>query len=47
MAIEMTSEGDLFFAIVDFMSCITLAKWSCYGQYKLNTSYTAATYYHV
>jgi hypothetical protein len=26
MAIEMTSEGDVFFAIVDFMSCITLAK---------------------
>jgi hypothetical protein len=45
MTIKMTSEGGVFFAIVDLLSFITLAKQSCYGQYKLNTRYTA-TYYH-
>ena len=36
-----------FVSVVDFMSCITVAKgpWYGYGQLKLNPSYTIVRYY--
>jgi len=39
MAIKMTSEGGVFFAIVDFLSCITIAKRPCYAPYKITADY--------
>ena len=38
MAIEMAREGGVFFAIVNFMSCITIAKRPWYGQLKIKPS---------
>jgi hypothetical protein len=46
MVINITSKGGVFFAIINLLSCITLAKQSCYGKHELNTIYTT-TYYHV
>ena len=31
MAIEMAREGGAFFSVVNFLSCITVAKRPCYG----------------
>jgi hypothetical protein len=39
-------QRSVFFAIINLLSCITLAKQSCYGKHELNTIYTT-TYYHV
>ncbi len=33
------------FVIVDFMSCITVAKQPCYGQLKVKPSYKIVRYY--
>jgi hypothetical protein len=40
MAIEMARESAAFFSVVDFMSCITVAKRPCYGLLKIKPSYT-------
>jgi len=45
MAIKMAREAGAFFSVVDFMSCITVAKLPCYGQLKINQSYTIVLYY--
>ncbi len=45
MAIEMTSKGGALFVIVNFMSCITVAKRPCYGQLKVKPSYNIVLYY--
>ena len=45
MAIEMAREAGAFFSVVDFMSCITVAKWPCYGPLKIKPSYTIIRYY--
>ncbi len=31
MAIEMVRKAGPFFSLINFMSCITVAKWPCYG----------------
>jgi hypothetical protein len=45
MAIEMAREAGAFFAVVDFMSCITVAKRPCYGRLKIKRSYNIVRYY--
>ncbi len=45
MAIEMAREAGAFFSVVDFMSCITVAKRPCYGQLKIKRSYNIVHYY--
>jgi hypothetical protein len=45
MAIEMTSESAAFFSVVNFMSCITVAKRPCYRQLKKNPSYNIVHHY--
>ncbi len=44
MAIEKAREAGPFF-VVDFMSCITVAKQPCYGLLKIKPSYTIAHHY--
>jgi len=39
MAFEMAREAGAFFSVVDFMSCITVAKRPCYGPLKIKPSY--------
>ena len=39
MAIEMASEVGAFFSVIDFLSCITVAKRPCYGPLKIKRSY--------
>jgi hypothetical protein len=45
MAIEMAREAGAFFSVVDFMSCITVAKQPCYGQLKMKRGYNIVCYY--
>jgi hypothetical protein len=45
MAIEMASKVDAFFSVINFMSCINVAKQPCYGQLKIKPSYTIVLYY--
>jgi hypothetical protein len=45
MAIEMAHEAGAFFSVVDFMSCITVAKQPCYGRLKIKGSYNIVRYY--
>ncbi len=45
MAIEMAREAGAFFSVVNFMSCITVAKRPCYGQLKIKWSYNIVRYY--
>ncbi len=45
MAIEMASEAGPFFSFVNFMSCITIDKWPCYGPLKIKPSYIIVHYY--
>ncbi len=45
MAIEMAREAGPFFSVVDFMSCITVAKWPSYGLLKIKPSYTTVCHY--
>ncbi len=47
MAIEMAHEAGPFFSVVDFMSCITVAKWPCYGLLKIKPSYNIALYHEL
>jgi len=44
--IEMAREARQFFSVVDFMSCITVAKRPCYGLLKIKLSYTIV-HHHV
>ena len=44
MAFEMAREVGACFSVVDFMSCITVAKRPCYGQLKVKPSYTIVHY---
>jgi hypothetical protein len=39
MTFEMAREAGACFSVVDFMSCITIAKRPCYGPLKIKTSY--------
>ena len=39
MAIEMAREAGQFFSVIDFMSCITIAKRPWYGQLKIKPRY--------
>jgi hypothetical protein len=45
MAIEMASESAAFFCVVDFLSCITVAKRPCYGLLKIKPSYNIVHHY--
>jgi hypothetical protein len=45
MAIEMAREAGTFFSVINLMSCITVAKQPCYGQLKINPSYSIVDYY--
>jgi len=45
MAIEMACEVGAFFSVIDFMSCINVAKQPWYGQLKIKPSYTIVCYY--
>jgi hypothetical protein len=40
MAIEMASKIGAFFSVVNFMSCINVAKRQWYCQLKIKPSYT-------
>ena len=44
MAIKMASEAGPFYSVIDFMSCITIAKQSCYGWLKIKPSYNIVHY---
>jgi hypothetical protein len=45
MAIEMAREVGAFFSVVNFMSCINVAKRLWYGQLKIKPSNTIVRYY--
>jgi len=45
MAIEMARKAGPFFSVVNFMSCITIAKRPCYGPLKIKPSYINVHYY--
>jgi hypothetical protein len=47
MAIKMASTGGAYFYVINFMSCITVAKQPCdgYGQLKVKPSYNIVCYY--
>ncbi len=45
MAIEMAHEAGAFVSVVDFMSCITIAKRPCYGLLNIKWSYNIVRYY--
>jgi hypothetical protein len=45
MAIEMASKAAAFFSVVDYLSCITLAKRPCYGILKIKPSYNIVHQY--
>ena len=45
MATEMAHKADACFSVVSFMSCITIAKWPCYGQFFKKPSYTIVCYH--
>ncbi len=40
IAIEMARKGDAFFSVIDFLSCITVAKQPCHGLLNIKPSYT-------
>ena len=44
MAIETACEAGPFYSVVDFMSCIIVAKWPCYGLLK-KPSYNIVHHY--
>jgi hypothetical protein len=44
MAIEMARKVCAFYSVVDFMSCINLAKRPWYGQLKIKPSYCIVGY---
>jgi hypothetical protein len=44
MAIEMACEAGPFFSVVNFLSCITVAKRPCYGLLKQKPSYKIVLY---
>jgi hypothetical protein len=39
MALEMARDAGACFSVVDFMSCITVAKRPCYGPLKIKPGY--------
>jgi hypothetical protein len=45
MAIEMAHEAGPFFSIIDFMSCMTVAKRPCYGLLKIKLTMYSVSYY--
>jgi hypothetical protein len=45
MAIEMACEAGPFFSVIDFMSCITVAKGPFYGLLKIKPSYAIVHHY--
>jgi len=45
MTIEMARKVGAFFSVVDFMSCINVAKQPWFGQLKIKPSYTIVHYY--
>ncbi len=45
MAIEMAREAGAFFSVINFMSCITVAKQPCYCWLKIKQSYNIVRYY--
>ncbi len=45
MAIEMASKVDAFFSVINFISCMNVAKRPWYGQLKIKVSYTIVCYY--
>jgi len=45
MAIEKARKACACFSVVDFLSCITVAKRPCYGQLKIKPSYNIVRYY--
>jgi hypothetical protein len=45
MAIKMAREAGACFSFINFMSCITVAKWPCYGPLKIKPSYNIVLYY--
>ena len=46
MAIKMACESGAFFSVVNFISCITIAKWPCYGPLKIKPGYNTVCYYY-
>ena len=47
MAIKLAHKAGPFFSVIDFMSCITVAKRPCYGLLKIKLSYNIVLYYVV
>jgi hypothetical protein len=47
MAIKMARKAGPFFSVVDFMSCITVAKRPCCGQLKIKPSYNIVLYFTI
>jgi hypothetical protein len=45
MAIEMASEAAAIVSVVDYLSCITVAKYHNSSHHKLTKSYTIARHY--
>ncbi len=45
MAIEMAREPGAFISVVNFISCITVAKRPCYGRLQIKRSYNIVRYY--
>ncbi len=45
MAIKMAHKAGACISFIDFMSCITVAKWPCYGPLKIKPSYNIVLYY--
>ncbi len=47
MASEMASEKAAFFSVVDYLSCITVAKKHNSSHYKIKPSYTIVRLYDI
>ena len=45
MAIKMAREAGPFYSVIDFMSCIIIAKRPGYGLLKIKLSYDIVLYY--
>ena len=45
MTLEMAREAGACFFVVDFISCITVAKRPCYGPLKIKPSHISVCYY--
>jgi len=41
----MAREASPFVSVIDYMSCITVAKQPWYGEFKIKPSYTIVHYY--